>query len=110
MTEHIVLGERLEILSTANEGRAWSTIKEKRGIFAGDQHHLDTKDYHDLILSDLICFKGSQGEQTDGSDDYDDVVRFSKDYTIRALTTSKAGGRFLTTNGNAKIVANTIVK
>ena len=100
MTEHIVLGERLEILSTANEGRAWSTIKEKRGIFAGDQHHLDTKDYHDLILSDLICFKGSQGEQTDGSDDYDDVVRFSKDYTIRALTTSKAGGRFLTTNGS----------
>lgn len=100
MSTHIVLGERLEIISAASNGRAWSTVKEKRGLFAGDQHHLDTKEYQQLVLSDLICFKGNQGEQTDGSDDYDDVVRFSKDYTIRALTTSKAGGRFLTTNGS----------
>ena len=103
MTEHIVLGERLEIISTASESRAWSTIKEKRGLFNGDQHHLDTKQYGELCLSDLICFKGSQGEQTDGTDDFDDVLRFSKDYTIRALTTSKAGGRFLTTNGSNAI-------
>ena len=74
--------------------------KGKRGLFSGDQHHLDTKQYSELCLSDLICFKGSQGEQTDGTDDFDDVLRFSKDYTIRALTTSKAGGRFLTTNGS----------
>ena len=48
---------------------------------------LDTKQYSELCLSDPR-FSGSH---RDGGTD-DDVLRFVKDYTIRALTTSKVGG------------------
>ena len=69
-----------------NKGKAW--FVQWRSTSSGHEAVQRT------LLKRSNLFKGSQGEQTDGTDDFDDVLRFSKDYTIRALTTSKAGGRF----------------
>ena len=111
MAGHLLLGERLEIWSVAEKGKqqplVWGSLKTKRGLFGVDQHYLHGKKHEDITLGDLMAIKGSQGEQTDGTEDYDDIVRFSKDYTIRCLTHSKVGGRFLTTSSGAPVFSTT---
>jgi hypothetical protein len=107
MSDALLLGERLEVWSTARPELCWGSKKDKRGLFSAENHYLHGRTKEELSLRDLISFKGSQGEQTDGSEDYDDIVRYSKDYTIRCLTESKVGGRFLTAAGNHGVFCTT---
>ena len=55
-------------------------------------------------LTELVCFKTLGGanlvRHSHGSSDVDDVVRYGVSYTMRCLTESKAGGRFLSPNND----------
>ena len=107
MADPVLLGERIifEVVpSTGSSRRAdrqllWHAKKVAR--FVGDHHYAKIAAQGEQGVGgivDLISFKSRRGTnliKQEGSSGGDDVVRYGVEYTLRVLSNSKAGGRYL---------------
>lgn len=116
----IQLGERLRIevpnvkdpSGDKHSTMAWAAKKDKHSGKAFNVLNIGTKHMHfaqleantTSSLTSLVSFKSAEGYNTllhdTSSTSNDDVVRYGVAYSLRCLTKSKAGGRYLSPNND----------
>ena len=114
MSDPIQLGERLRIevpnaTNTSGDkhtAMAWTARKDQKSGTSLNILNIGTKHHHFAKLSpttcsdlcDLIAFQSPDGLNSSSSDD---VVRYGVAYSLRCLTRSKSGGRYLSPNNES---------
>jgi hypothetical protein len=109
MSDPILLGERLRIevpnaaITSGDKysSVAWCTRKEqKSGLLSKHQHLALLEQNAASELADLISFKSADGRNVSNDDD---AVRYGDPFSIRCLTRSKAGGRYLSPSSDSLV-------